>query len=965
MKKFVVALLALLVIVPPVVATGSSSASAQAIYAFASLSEGQHLTFDPTADRVNFDSSVTPASSVRFAEVGGNLAVSARGKTIYLDGMTISDITQGNLVFSNYQSLLLVGDDEARTRRDAYSQYWDATSDPGNNQLMGLGGADRLTGSDGLDRLVGNRAKRPFEHVSRVGVNGSPTASHNPSVSIDGDRVAFEGGWTGFGSTNNNATDVVVKRVTTDVVSQEHRTAGGLNGLSGSGAAQLADDGRYVVFASSSGLVAGDPPSNTIYRADADSNEILAVSTTSAGVFANGFSGQPDISADGRYVVFTSPATNLAVGSAGSTVDIFTKDLVTGITTRVSTSTTGGDADADCATPRISADGAYIVFSCAATNLSANRTVGQSDIYVWFRDALVQPSLTNITGGKPGGANASLQPDIGADSIYGPWVAFETNKALVASDTNNQTDVYVTDGKGTSFTRASTTSAGGQVALGSDDVAISNDGRFATFRSGSASLVPDDTNGYADVFVKDLLNGAIARVSAPAGAAANQSSGRPDISGGGDWVVFESGASNLAATDTNAVTDVFRVANPLAFAILTGGAGNDTYVTVPGSDDRIVEAVGGGTDTVEVSGTYILTAPNVENITAPPGVDAVDDFTGNSGNNRIDPGLGNDIQRGSAGNDTYVTNSAADVLTGEVATTGGTDTVESSVGWTLQPILENLTLTGSAAINGGGNSADNVITANSGANTLTGSGGNDTLVEKGGNDILNGGPGNDTYVFSGASGAITGESFSTYGTDTVRSAVTWTLGSFLENLTLTGSATINGSGNNVNNVITGNSANNTLVGQSGADTYTGGGGADLFSIDTSATVDTVTDFTVGSDRFRMRQSAWQIGDGDLVVEGATNKIGPGGFSKSAEYVVISKNLASITMTNAANAIGSATSAYATGNRRIFMVDNGTTSQALLFISSGNDAKVTAAELKPLMTFRNRNAMSVSSPLFAA
>ncbi len=382
-------------------------------------------------------------------------------------------------------------------------------------------------------------------------------------------------------------------------------------------------------------------------------------------------------------------------------------------------------------------------------------------------------------------------------------------------------------------------------------------------------------------------------------------------------------------------------------------------------NDELVEAPTGGTDTVETSGKYVLTAANVENIVSPPGLVTVDDFTGNSGNNRIDPGLGNDIQRGSAGDDTYVTDSAADILTGEVPTTGGRDTVESSVAWTLQSTLENLTLTGSAAINGGGNSADNVLTGNSGVNTLTGYSGNDTLVEVGGNDTLNGSSGNDTYVFTHSSGAITGESGSTLGTDTVKSSVTWTLQAFLENLTLTGSAAINGSGNSANNVITGNSGANILKGYAGVDTYTGGGGADQFSIDTSATVDVVNDFTVGTDKFRMSMAAWQIGERDLLVEGATNKTGPGGFSKSAEYVVISKNLSSITTANAATAIGSATSSYATGDRRIFMVDNGTSSELFLFISSGNDAKVTAAEIKPLMLFKNRNAMSVTSAAFTA
>lgn len=951
MKKAIAAAAALLLSAAAMALPGTPASAAGTTYTFMALGQGQHVAFEPTQDTLAIDSVLISAADVRLTDVVGNLAVSAAGKTIYLDGTSVRDLTTTNLTFANL-SALRVGDETGNVI--------DLSASPSANQFIGLEGADDLTGGSGPDRFVGGAAKPALEHVSRSGATGSPTASTNPSISSDGNVVAFEGGWTAFGSTNNNGTDVFAKRIDSGTVTNEHRTAGGTNGLSGSGSAQLSADGRYVAFVSSSQLVGGSPPSSTIYRADTLTNAIVAVSTTAGGAFANGASGQPDISADGRYVAFTSAATNLAPGSTGTTFDVFRKDLQTGAVERLSTSATNGDANADCATPHISSDGALVAFSSTATNLALQNTgSGHTDVFLYVGG--VPAALVNLTGSQPG-AFDSRNPDVVDGGQSGITIAFETGKALVAADTNNQTDVYAYTEAG--FSRVSTKADGSGVALASQEPALSDDGRFVAFRTFSDLLAPGDTDGYPDVVVKDRTTGKVALISTPASGVSNQGSGAPEISRSGDWVAFESSASNLAATDANStVNDVFRATNPLAVDTLRGNGGNDTYAITGGARDLLVESPGGGTDTVETSGTYVLTAPDVENIVAPPGAVGNDDFTGNSGNNRLDPGLGNDTQRGSAGNDTYVTDSAADILTGEVPTTGGTDTVEASVAWTLQSTLENLTLTGSAAINGGGNSANNVITGNTGANTLTGYSGNDTLIEVGGNDILKGNSGDDTYVFSGGSGSIVEDPGA--GTDTVKSAVTWTLQSTLENLILTGSAAINGSGNSANNAITGNGANNILKGYAGADSYTGGGGADQFSIDTSTTVDAVNDFTVGTDKFRMSMSAWQIGDRDLLVEGATNRTGPGGFSKSAEYVVISKNLTSLTTANAATAIGSATSAYATGNRRIFMVDNGTTSQLYLFISSGADAKVSAAELKPLMTFKNRNAMSVTSAAFTA
>ncbi|MBD2501570.1 calcium-binding protein [Anabaena azotica FACHB-119] len=151
--------------------------------------------------------------------------------------------------------------------------------------------------------------------------------------------------------------------------------------------------------------------------------------------------------------------------------------------------------------------------------------------------------------------------------------------------------------------------------------------------------------------------------------------------------------------------------------------------------------------------------------------------------------------------------------------------------------LENLTLTGSANINGTGNSNNNVITGNIGNNSLLGGDGNDTLFGGDGNDVLdgglgadslNGGNGNDTYFVDNVGDVVieaTNDALG--GVDTVNSSVSFILGFGLENLTLTGFANINGAGNSNNNIITGNSGNNILSGADGNDTLNGGAGADI------------------------------------------------------------------------------------------------------------------------------------------
>jgi len=267
-------------------------------------------------------------------------------------------------------------------------------------------------------------------------------------------------------------------------------------------------------------------------------------------------------------------------------------------------------------------------------------------------------------------------------------------------------------------------------------------------------------------------------------------------------------------------------------------------------------------------------------------------------------------------------------------------------------------LTGAAAINGTGNASNNLITGNSAANILSGLGGNDTLNGGAGADRMTGGVGNDTYYVDNAGDVIT--ELAGQGTDTLVINRTATLsGAFanIENLTLSGSAAINGTGNAANNVMTGNNAANTLNGGAGNDTFIGGAGADRIItgagsdtvvLSSKVGIDRLTDYATASDTIRISQSTLRIGDGDTTVDGGVSKAGSGGFSAAAEVVMITTNIAgALTTASAAAMIGSANSAYTNGATRLFVVDNGADTGVFLFTSSGANALVSASELTQL------------------
>lgn len=346
--------------------------------------------------------------------------------------------------------------------------------------------------------------------------------------------------------------------------------------------------------------------------------------------------------------------------------------------------------------------------------------------------------------------------------------------------------------------------------------------------------------------------------------------------------------------------------------VLTGDTNNNSFVGLLGADT--IDG-GAGSDTVGYTASQTAVAVNLNLSTAQSGGEAQGDILlniesvlasayndtltgnalsnllqGNAGNDTIiggigadtlDGGSGNDSMTGGVDNDTYAVDAIGDVVVENASE--GTDTVLSSITYTLGTNLENLTLTGTAAIDGTGNAFNNVLIGNAGNNILNGAVGNDSM---------SGGLGNDTYMVDVLTDVVTENA--SEGTDTVVTALNYTLGSNLENLTLTGSTAVNGTGNALDNVLIGNSGNNTLDGGAGNDSLIGGLGNDTYFVDSSS---------------------------DVITENAAE--GTDSVSSTASYI-LSNNLENLTLTGAiaANGTGNALNNSITGNAADNILDGG-------------------------------------------
>ena len=289
---------------------------------------------------------------------------------------------------------------------------------------------------------------------------------------------------------------------------------------------------------------------------DLRSGTTQLVSVAADGTQANSDSFGPAISADGRYVAFDSLASNLVPGDTNDHSDVFVRDRRSGTTQLVSVATDGTQANSDSFDPAISADGRYVAFGSDASNLVPGDTNGTDEVFVRDR----RSGTTQLVSVATGGTQANGRSFIPAISADGRYVVFGSDASnLVPGDTNGTDEVFVRDLRSGTTQRVSVATGGTQANSDSFSPAISADGRYVAFDSDASNLVPGDTNHHADVFVRDLRSGTTQLVSvATDGTQANgNSSYEPAISADGRYVAFGSDASNLVPGDTNENSDVF------------------------------------------------------------------------------------------------------------------------------------------------------------------------------------------------------------------------------------------------------------------------------------------------------------------------------------------------------------------------------------------------------------------------
>lgn len=404
--------------------------------------------------------------------------------------------------------------------------------------------------------------------------------SWTPSISADGRFVAFS---TFAGnlsiSDSNGVRDIFVHDRLTDETTRISVASDRTEANSHSRSQRISADGRFVTFQSwATNLVANDMNGTVdIFVHDRATAETTRVSVASNGSQANGGSSLPDISGDGRFITFDSDATNLVGGDTNGVSDIFVHDCLTDETTRISVASDGSQANDESGAPRISDDGRFVTFYSLATNLVVGDTNGIVDIFVHDR---VTGETTRVSVASDGTQvnGIAITPEISGD---GRFVAFDSwANNLVPGDTNHTGDLYVHDRATGETTRISVASDGTQANDDSDEPRISRDGRFIAFNSDATNLVVGDTNGAVDAFVHDRATGETTRVSvASDGTQANYDTGSPAISAMGQFIAFDSDATNLVSGDNNNRRDIFvydRVGDGVAYDNLLQNPGFET-----------------------------------------------------------------------------------------------------------------------------------------------------------------------------------------------------------------------------------------------------------------------------------------------------------------------------------------------------------------------------------------------------
>lgn len=329
--------------------------------------------------------------------------------------------------------------------------------------------------------------------------------------------------------------------------------------------AAISADARLVAFWSFPRGVPGERDRFAdVFVRDRGRRTTRKVSVSRTGRGANSSSRRPAISASGRYVAFSSFASNLVRRDRNRRADIFVRDRARGTTRLVSVSSSERQADGSSFWAAISAGGRYVAFASKASNLVPGDTNGIRDVFVRDRRRGVT-SRVNVSSAGEQANHGSSQIEISRD---GRFVAFMSRASnLVPGDTNVNragkpaVDIFVRDTRTAATQRVSVSAAGQQGNRSSRGTAMSADGRYVAFASAATNLMPGrDANGHLrDLFVRDLRAGTIRRLGiSRTGGQGNRGAHQPALSADGRFIAFVSDATNLARRDRNNARDVFR-----------------------------------------------------------------------------------------------------------------------------------------------------------------------------------------------------------------------------------------------------------------------------------------------------------------------------------------------------------------------------------------------------------------------
>ncbi len=389
--------------------------------------------------------------------------------------------------------------------------------------------------------------------VASVGISGAQSNgdSNSAALSADGSRVAFVS-WASNLVSNDGVHnyDVFVRDMQSGLTKRASQSTAGVGNNGSNRAPDISADGRFVVYYSdSSTLVAGDSNAKRdVFVFDWNSNSTTRVSVAASGAQGNGHSEDAAISGDGRFVAFYSSATNLTAGGSSSS-NVFLRDRLIATTTQVSLGVGGAQPNSICIDPAISDDGRYVAFRSRATNLTGAGGNGFWQVYIKDMNG-GSPRLASVNSAGLLADNDCLTPRISGN---GNWVVFQCRGSNLIPSTSDQ--VYAFN------------AAEGQLHLLSADSCwqcpgnaewpdISADGRYVVFSSSHGGWVAGDTNGVYDQFVRDRLNAELTRVSL---TSLNQQSAGDSrasrVSSDGRFVVYHS-LDSVTPNDTNSFSDI-------------------------------------------------------------------------------------------------------------------------------------------------------------------------------------------------------------------------------------------------------------------------------------------------------------------------------------------------------------------------------------------------------------------------